>query len=48
MIELLVAIRPLLVPIMVAVFTLIVLWAYAPRRKDRLEDCARIPLRDDL
>jgi cbb3-type cytochrome oxidase subunit 3 len=48
MVELLVAIRPLLVPVMVAVFTLIILWAYAPRRKARLEDCARIPLREDL
>ncbi len=37
---------PLLV-VMVAVFGAIVLWAYAPSRRQTMEDSARIPLRDD-
>ena len=45
--HLLIAVRPFLVVVMFAVFTLIILWAYAPRRRAHLEECSRIPLRDD-
>jgi cbb3-type cytochrome oxidase subunit 3 len=47
MLEILSAIRPALVVVMFAVFATLVLWAYSPRRRDRLAECARIPLRDD-
>ncbi len=33
--------------VMLVVFCLIVAWAYAPHRRARLDDDARIPLRDD-
>ena len=33
--------------VMLAVFCAIVAWTYTPRRRDRLDDSARIPLRDD-
>ncbi len=39
--------RPLQLVLMVVIFVAIGLWAYAPRRKERLDDYARIPLRDD-
>ena len=37
---------PLLV-LMVAIFAAIVGWAYAPWRREAMDDSARIPLRDD-
>ena len=46
MLELMIAARPALVPIMLIVFTGLILWAYAPRRRAHLDECARIPLRD--
>jgi cbb3-type cytochrome oxidase subunit 3 len=47
MLEILSVIRPALVVVMFAVFTGLILWAYSPRRRERLAECARIPLRDD-
>jgi cbb3-type cytochrome oxidase subunit 3 len=47
MIELMIEIRPFLVPLMLAIFTAIVLWAYSPSRRARLDECGRIPLGDD-
>jgi cbb3-type cytochrome oxidase subunit 3 len=32
---------------MLVLFCAIVAWAYAPRRRKRMDDDARIPLRDD-
>ena len=46
--QLLVSIRPLLVVVMFVVFAAIVLWAYAPQRRAHLDECGRIPLRDDV
>jgi cbb3-type cytochrome oxidase subunit 3 len=37
---------PLLL-LMVAIFSAIVLWAYSPRRRQSMDDSAKIPLRDD-
>jgi cbb3-type cytochrome oxidase subunit 3 len=45
--QLLVAARPFLVVVMLAMFTALILWAYAPRRRVHLDECGRIPLRDD-
>ena len=45
--QLLVAVRPFLVVVMFAIFTALILWAYSPRRRAHLDECARIPLRDD-
>ena len=45
--QLLVAVRPLMVVVMFAIFTALVLWVYAPRRRAHLDECSRIPLRDD-
>ena len=47
MLEVLSAIRPMLLVLMFAIFTALILWAYSPRRRERLAECARIPLRDD-
>jgi cbb3-type cytochrome oxidase subunit 3 len=47
MIEILIALRPLLVVLMVASFSTILYWAYAPSRRAHIEECGRIPLRDD-
>jgi cbb3-type cytochrome oxidase subunit 3 len=47
MLEILIAIRPLLVVLMFASFSAILYWAYAPRRRAQIEECGRIPLRDD-
>lgn len=47
MIEVLTVVRPVLLLLMVAVFVSLLLWAYSPRRRERMADCARIPLRDD-
>jgi cbb3-type cytochrome oxidase subunit 3 len=33
--------------VMLVLFCAIVLWTYAPRRRQRMDDSARIPLRDD-
>jgi cbb3-type cytochrome oxidase subunit 3 len=38
---------PLLI-VMVAIFCAIVAWTYAPRRRESMDDSARIPLRDDF
>jgi cbb3-type cytochrome oxidase subunit 3 len=40
-------IRPLISIAMFALFTAIVLWAYAPGRRSRLDEHGRIPLRDE-
>lgn len=45
--EIAMQLRPVLLVLMVAIFAAVGLWAYAPRRKERFDDCARIPLRDD-
>lgn len=45
--EILLALRPVLLVLLVVVFTSLLLWAYSPGRRDRLAECARIPLRDD-
>ena len=34
--------------LMLAIFALIVAWAYAPQRRKEMDEQARIPLRDDL
>jgi cbb3-type cytochrome oxidase subunit 3 len=47
MLELLDSARPYLVVVMVVLFSAIVLWAYSPRRRDRMKECGNIPLRDD-
>lgn len=41
------AVRPLLSIAMFVLFVAIILWAYAPRRRHRLAEHGRIPLRDD-
>ena len=33
--------------LMLAIFCGIVAWAYAPRRRKEMDECAQIPLRDD-
>ena len=47
MLDLVEAVRPYLVIVMVALFTAIVLWAYSPRRRQRMDEHGNIPLRDD-
>ena len=47
MFEILLALRPVLLVLIVAVFVSLLLWAYSPRWRDKLAECARIPLRDD-
>jgi cbb3-type cytochrome oxidase subunit 3 len=37
---------PLLV-LMLVIFCAILAWTYAPRRRQQMDDSARIPLRDD-
>jgi cbb3-type cytochrome oxidase subunit 3 len=33
--------------LMLVIFSLIVVWAYAPQRRKEMDEQARIPLRDD-
>jgi cbb3-type cytochrome oxidase subunit 3 len=47
MLEFLAIVRPMLLLLMVSVFVSLVLWAYSPRRREKMAECARIPLRDD-
>lgn len=47
MLDILFALRPVLLVLLVVVFVSLFLWAYSPSRRDRLAECARIPLRDD-
>jgi cytochrome c oxidase cbb3-type subunit 4 len=45
--ELAMALRPLLLVWMTLIFVGITWWAYSPRRRERLQSCARIPFSDD-
>jgi cbb3-type cytochrome oxidase subunit 3 len=45
--QLAMSLRPLLLVWMALIFVGIAWWAYSPRRRERLDACARIPLRDD-
>jgi cbb3-type cytochrome oxidase subunit 3 len=47
MLQFLLTVRPYLLVVMLGVFAALFLWAYAPRRRSHLEECGRIPLRDD-
>ena len=40
-------VRPLLSIVMFVLFVAIILWTYAPRRRPRLDEDGRIPLRDE-
>jgi cbb3-type cytochrome oxidase subunit 3 len=45
--EILLALRPWLLVLMVCLFAAMTFWAYAPGRRARMDECGQIPLRDD-